>query len=170
MENSTNRSAIRHAARLTTSDRSVRRILHLDLRFHPYRIQIVHALNSGDYEKRIRFCEDMLSKITTNLTTCEWAMRRTSIFLVLWRNKISDIGQIQTLVYFMKHLFTLKKLRCGDGGNKPHCKKFNECCEYIVPEPRHFTERKYPLAPSLSRFNDLWFFFLEVPKDEIVWS
>lgn len=43
------RSARKHAAALRLSDRSVRRILHMDLRFHPYKLAIVQQLQPGDY-------------------------------------------------------------------------------------------------------------------------
>lgn len=60
------RSALRHVARLAMNDRSVRRILHLDIHFHPYKIQIVQSLNPGDYQKRIRFCKNTLGRLEEN--------------------------------------------------------------------------------------------------------
>lgn len=66
IQKSPRRSALRHATRLAMSDRSVRRILHLDLHFHPYKIQMVQSLNPGDYQKRIRFCENMLGRLEEN--------------------------------------------------------------------------------------------------------
>ena len=42
---------------------SVRRILHNGLHYHPYKIQIVQALNTRDYGARVRFCQEMLDLI-----------------------------------------------------------------------------------------------------------
>jgi hypothetical protein len=41
-------SAVRHSKKLGLSESSVRRILHLDLLFHPYKIQVVQKLEEGD--------------------------------------------------------------------------------------------------------------------------
>ena len=41
----------------------MRRILHNDLHYHPYKIQIVQALNTHDYGARVRFCQEMLDLI-----------------------------------------------------------------------------------------------------------
>ncbi|PSN52441.1 hypothetical protein C0J52_16239, partial [Blattella germanica] len=43
---------------------SLRRILHNDLRYHPYKIQIVQALHLGDNQQRIRFCDALLVRLT----------------------------------------------------------------------------------------------------------
>lgn len=48
------------------SDRSVGRIFHQYLQFHPYKIQIMQSLNTGDYQRWIRFCEDMLRRLEYN--------------------------------------------------------------------------------------------------------
>ena len=42
------RSAVRHALALGMSPRSLQRIIHDDLKFHPYKIQIVQQLNERD--------------------------------------------------------------------------------------------------------------------------
>ena len=55
--------AVRHAATLGITPRSVRRIFHNDLLYHPYKIQIVQALNTRDYGDRVRFCQEMLDLI-----------------------------------------------------------------------------------------------------------
>lgn len=102
--------------RLAMSDRSVRRILHLDLHFHPYKIQILQSLNNGDYQQRIRFCENMLGRFEenddqiNNLWINNEAHSHLSGFVT---NKTSDIGRMKTLVYFIKHPLTLKKLQYG---------------------------------------------------------
>lgn len=56
---SPNRSARRHSSELNISDRSVRRILHKDLGFHPYKMAMVQQLNPGDYVKRLNFAREM---------------------------------------------------------------------------------------------------------------
>lgn len=58
---------------------------------------------------------------------------------------------------WMKNTFSARRV------NKPHCcKSFDECFERFVLGSRHFTKRRYSTAaPSLSRFNDLWFIFYE---------
>ena len=42
------RSAAKHTPALGVSDHSVRRILHLDLKFHPYKIMMVQELQEHD--------------------------------------------------------------------------------------------------------------------------
>ena len=46
------RSVGRHSAAIGLSDRSVRRILHNDLNFHPYKIAIVQELTDRDMANR----------------------------------------------------------------------------------------------------------------------
>ena len=43
------RSAAKHALALGVSNRSVQRILHLDLKFHPYKIMMVQELQERDW-------------------------------------------------------------------------------------------------------------------------
>jgi len=62
-ERSPRRSTVRHTTTLGITSRSVRRILHNDLHYHPYKIQIVQALNTRDYGTRVRFCQEMLDLI-----------------------------------------------------------------------------------------------------------
>ncbi|PNF20638.1 hypothetical protein B7P43_G04273 [Cryptotermes secundus] len=57
IERSPRRSARRHATSLGLSEASVRRILHKDLHFCPYKIQITHALHEHGYENS-RFLPD----------------------------------------------------------------------------------------------------------------
>lgn len=51
------RSARKHAAALGLSDRTVRRILHQDLNFHPYKMAVTQALNETDFNARRNACE-----------------------------------------------------------------------------------------------------------------
>ena len=53
-------SVVRHAQALRLSDTTVRRILHQDLNFHPYKLLIVQELNEQGFGRRIIFAETML--------------------------------------------------------------------------------------------------------------
>ena len=60
LERSPRRSVRRHSQLLNLSDRSVRRILHHDLHFHPYKLQIVQELTTAHKALRVRFCQQMV--------------------------------------------------------------------------------------------------------------
>ena len=60
LERSPRRSVRRHSQLLNLSDRSVRRILHHDLYFHPYKLQIVQELTAAHKALRVRFCQQMV--------------------------------------------------------------------------------------------------------------
>jgi hypothetical protein len=66
LQRSPTRSARRHAVSLGISDRTVRRTLHKDLHYHPYKIQIVHALKDVDHANRLAFCQQILKMINEN--------------------------------------------------------------------------------------------------------
>ena len=57
------RSARKHASALGLSDRSVRRILHDDLHFHPYKMAIAHELSQRDFNSRRNACEVILEVV-----------------------------------------------------------------------------------------------------------
>ena len=59
LERSPRRSVRRHSQLLNLSDRSVRRILHHDLHFHPYKLQIVQELTAAHKAFRVRCCQQM---------------------------------------------------------------------------------------------------------------
>jgi len=63
---SSTRSAWRHSVELGMSENTVRRILHKDLGFHPYKMMIVQTLNEGHYQQRSAFAELMLESIEEN--------------------------------------------------------------------------------------------------------
>lgn len=63
---SPSRSARRHASALRLSDRTVRRILHLDLKFHPYKMMVVQELHEHDYQTRVSCCEDILRNVAAS--------------------------------------------------------------------------------------------------------
>ena len=57
------RSARKHALALGISEPTVRKILHEDLGFHPFKIAIAQELLPRDYENRRYCCNQMLAKI-----------------------------------------------------------------------------------------------------------
>ena len=63
IQQSPKRSALKHAAALGLSDRSVRRILHRNLHMHPYKMMVTQELSERDFETRKAACEDILQNI-----------------------------------------------------------------------------------------------------------
>ena len=57
------RSARKHASALGLSNRSVRRIIHDDLHFHPYKMAIVQELSERDFNSRRDACEVLLEVV-----------------------------------------------------------------------------------------------------------
>ena len=57
------RSVRRHCAAIGLSNRSVRRILHKDLNFHPYKIAIVQELSDCDMANRKISSEQLLEML-----------------------------------------------------------------------------------------------------------
>jgi len=60
------RSTRRRASILDLSRRSLQRILHYELNFHPYKIMIVLKLLRSDFDQRRLFCERMLEIIASD--------------------------------------------------------------------------------------------------------
>ena len=67
-EQSPRRLAVHHSKKLGLSESSIKHILHLDLHFHPYKLQVVQKLEEGDAAKakRLVFSEQMLGLINRN--------------------------------------------------------------------------------------------------------
>lgn len=61
------RSARRQAVALNITRRSLCRILQKDLRFHPYKIQIVHKILPQDIAARMQFCRTFLDLLNPNV-------------------------------------------------------------------------------------------------------
>ena len=59
-------SARRQALALRLNECSVRRILHKDLHYHPYNIQVVHELSERDKTNRVQFCNEFLDLVKNN--------------------------------------------------------------------------------------------------------
>ena len=66
IERSPHRSVHHHSVSLGLSAASIRRILHKDLHFYPYKIQVTHALHERDYVNRVNFCQTFLQLINQN--------------------------------------------------------------------------------------------------------
>ena len=67
IQKSPRRSARKYAAAVRLSDRSVRRILHRDLRMLPYKIAIAQKLKGGYFENRTKLCRDLLNVRVTDV-------------------------------------------------------------------------------------------------------
>jgi len=63
LQKSPQRSLRKHAASLNLNERTIRRILHEDLHFHPYKMLVTQQLLATDYGTRLEFCELMLEEI-----------------------------------------------------------------------------------------------------------
>jgi len=48
------------------SNRTVRKILHGELHFHPYKLAVVQELNERDYLQRMEFAQQMLALYDEN--------------------------------------------------------------------------------------------------------
>ena len=64
MQRSPRRSARKHEIALHISDRSVRRFLLADLKFHPYKIQVVQFPSDHDKTVCLEFCHCLRELIT----------------------------------------------------------------------------------------------------------
>lgn len=68
VQQSPRRSARKHAIALQMSNRSVRRILHEELKLHPYKIQVVQRILDQDKIVRLEFCHRITELITQHPT------------------------------------------------------------------------------------------------------
>lgn len=89
MTRSPRTSARRHSIGLRISNSSLRRVLKLDLHYHPYKIQVVQALNENDFAARRHFCETFLGMIEENedLHTLLWMSDEAHFHLSGYVNK-----------------------------------------------------------------------------------
>jgi len=65
------RSARRHSIPLHLTPRNVWRILHEDLKFHPFKIQLVQQLLPRDFNQRSECCRKLLQMIERTPQTCK---------------------------------------------------------------------------------------------------
>jgi len=61
IERSPHHSGCHRSVSLGLSEASIRRILHKDLHFYHYKIQVTHALHEHDYVYRVDFCHTFCS-------------------------------------------------------------------------------------------------------------
>jgi methylphosphotriester-DNA--protein-cysteine methyltransferase len=65
IQQSTKRSARKHAMALGISSRSLRRILHADLKLHPYKMMLAQELSERDYANRRAISAEILEQVPT---------------------------------------------------------------------------------------------------------
>jgi transposase len=112
LEQSPQRSMRRHAASLNISDRSLRRILHKDLNFHPYKIQVVQQLQEHDLFSRTNFCREFLTSVDED-EVHSLLMSDAHFHLSGFVNKISAIEQTKTPTSCIRNHYTVRRLQCG---------------------------------------------------------
>ena len=88
-EQSPRHSGRKHAVALGMSSWSFRRILHFDLKFHPYKIMLAQGLNARDYVSRRNACEEMLQQLFLSV-----GLRLICTCLELLTSKTSILGSI----------------------------------------------------------------------------
>ncbi|PSN49514.1 hypothetical protein C0J52_18947 [Blattella germanica] len=66
IQQSPQRSARRHSLTMQISRRSLHRILKSELKFHPYKLQVVHKLRPNDRQMRMTFCAHLQEMIAEN--------------------------------------------------------------------------------------------------------
>jgi hypothetical protein len=71
------RSAVKHALALAISERSVRRILDADRKFHPYKMMVVQELRECDWLNRQTSCEAILENVSadTDVFSSDFSVR-----------------------------------------------------------------------------------------------
>jgi hypothetical protein len=109
-------SARHHSVSLGLSEASIRRILHKDLHFYLYKIQVTRALLERDYLNRVNFCQTFLQLINQNQELVNnLLMSNEAHFHLSWfvHKKISIIGLPQTPQNFMRDHFTVPKSHYG---------------------------------------------------------
>ena len=70
-QRSPQRSARRHSFALHSTPRTVRRILHEDLKFHRFRIQLVQQIPLRDLDQRSECCRKLLQMIERTTQKCK---------------------------------------------------------------------------------------------------
>jgi hypothetical protein len=89
-------SARRHSVALGISDRSVRKILHKDLNFHPYKMMVVHELSDRDIANRSTVVELLIGNLSDDVI----------ILMTYEVHRIFAIGERKIHRSFVNGLFT----------------------------------------------------------------
>lgn len=114
VNHSPKRSARKQSFALQISDRSLRRILHEDLHFHPYKIQIAQELKVPDFSKRISFGTRCLES-TMNYHISLIYMSEMKLICFLFGNVSRPNSYV--LYWSASNLqFTLGRLQSKSGG------------------------------------------------------
>ena len=98
------RSLRKHATALEISDRTVRRILHEELRFYPHKMAVVQQLTERDLTLVKQLVNRSWKTCRLLMRSCSLATRRISTFTVVWISKTSAIGVTTTHENFMRSL------------------------------------------------------------------
>jgi hypothetical protein len=98
--------------------RHVRRILHKDLNFHPYKTTIVQELSDSDMARR-RISSEQLLKcwMVMVLSALSWRMMNISTYQGMWTKEIIVTGHLKTHRSSIIILFTAKDWLSGVGSH-----------------------------------------------------
>ena len=105
-------SAHKHVFALGLSDRSVRRIIHEDLHFHPYKMAIVQELYEQDFNSQRNACEVFLEVVPEDAIIF-LVMKPIFICVDPSTNKTCATGLTPILDNCMKGLCMHPKSQCG---------------------------------------------------------
>lgn len=78
---SPNRSARKHSIALEIDNRTLRDLLHVDLRFHLYKLAVVQKVNVSDSSKGLRFAQETLTLFDANEQTMLFMSDETQLNL-----------------------------------------------------------------------------------------
>ena len=106
------RSARKHASVLGISNRSVHRILHQDLRFHPYTMVAVQELTQQDWINRVEACQHLIKRLPDD-TVIFLVMKRISMFQAVLISKTCVTGVVSTQRRSIRGPFIVIGLQCG---------------------------------------------------------
>ena len=104
IEQSPRCSACKHAVALGISSPSLRRILHFNLKFHPYKIMLAQKVTARDYASHSNACEQMVQQLFSSVVA-----RLIPTWLELLTSKTSAIGLNTTPRNITNDLSTLLK-------------------------------------------------------------
>ena len=83
------RSVRKVAAAVRLSRECVRQILHVDLKFHPCKLQIVQELKENDHQLRLEFCQQIMTNINEDTEFLDklWMSDKAHFHLTGYMNK-----------------------------------------------------------------------------------
>lgn len=111
-----------HAIALGISDRSVRRTLHLDLKFHPYKMMVAQELSHRDWESR-RICAENMNAVQENFPGHVISQRVGLLVLPIFLLATISFGAILTGKFMPTSHVILKNWKLlFDGRSQPYRK------------------------------------------------